>query len=88
MRYGLPLPNRIQNAPELNIGLELYYVGFLDLTSCRVLGVGLGPIPLLTILEYCLIKGIRGEQQEDFVWFIQRLDAKYLEWETARAKSK
>lgn len=88
MRFGLPLPDRIRNAPELNIGSELYYIGFLDLTSCRILGMGLGPIPLLAILEYCLIKGIEGEQQEDFVWFVQRLDSRYLEWGAARAKSK
>lgn len=88
MRFGQPLPTSIQNAPELHLGLELYYTGFLDLTSCRQVGAGLGPIPLLAILEYCLISGIEGEQQEDFVWFIQRLDHKYLEWSRNRAKSK
>lgn len=50
--------------------------------------MGLGPVPLLGILEYCLIKGIEGEQQEDFIWFVQRLDHKYLEWSKDRAKSK
>ena len=80
MRYGLPLPDRIQKAPELRFGLQLYYAGFLDLTSCRNIGMGLGPIPLLSMLEYCLINDISGEQREDFVWFIQRLDHKYLSW--------
>lgn len=88
MRFGMPLPDRIQNAPELNLGSELFYTGFLELTSCRQIGMGLGPIPLLSILEYCLINGIDGEQREDFIWFIQRLDSKYLEWSKARAKSK
>ena len=88
MRFGMPLPDRIQNAPELTLGSELYYIGFLDLTSCRQIGTGLGPIPLLSLLEYCMINGIEGEQQEDFVWFIQRLDQKYLQWSAARAKSK
>lgn len=88
MKFGMPLPNSIQNAPELNLGLGLYYTGFLDLTSCRQVGMGLGPIPLLSILEYCMINGIEGEQQEDFVWFIQRLDSKYLDWSRTRAKPK
>jgi len=87
MRFGLPLPDRIQNAPELNLGSELYYTGFLELTSCRQVGMDLGPIPLLAILEYCMINGIEGEQLDDFVWMIQRLDQKYLEWSRARAKS-
>lgn len=68
------------NAPELELGLQLYYIGFLDLSSCRpVVGEVFGPIPFLSILEYCLIHEIEGEQREDFVWLIQRLDLKYLE---------
>ncbi len=82
----MPIPNKIQNAPELNLGIQLFYAGFLDLTSCRQVGMGLGPIPLLSILEYCLVKEIEGDQQEDFVWFIQRLDQKYLDWSKNRAK--
>jgi len=50
--------------------------------------MGLGPIPLLAILEYCVLNEIDGEQREDFIWFIQRLDSKYLEWSKSRAKSK
>ena len=60
--------------------MELYFIGFLDLTSCRIVGMGLGPIPLITILQYCEVHEIHGEQREDFVWFIQRLDKAYLEW--------
>lgn len=87
MRFKQPLPNRIQNAPELWQGNELYYVGFLDLTSSRPIGFGLGPLSLLTVLEYCFIMDIEGEQQEDFIWILQRLDAKYLEWSGKRGKS-
>lgn len=84
----MKLPDRIQNAPELNLGLELFYIGFLELTSCRVIGMGLGPIPMMAMLEYCEINGIDGEAREDFLWLLQRLDHKYLEWSAARAKSK
>lgn len=82
----MPLPDKIKNAPELTLGLELYYTGFLDLTSCRQLGMGLGPIALLSILEYCMFLEIEGEQQDDFVWIIQRLDHKYLEWSRNRGQ--
>lgn len=82
----MPLPDRIQAAPELFLGLELYYSGFLDLTSSRQLGMGLGPISLMSILEYCLYKGIDGEQQEDFVYMVQNLDHKYLEWSRNRTR--
>lgn len=80
MRYGQPLPDRIREAPELHLGLNLFYTGFLDLTSERQLGLGLGPIPTIAILEYCHMRGIKGEQAEDFLWLIKRLDKKYLDW--------
>jgi hypothetical protein len=83
----MPLPNTIANAPDLTLGLELFYVGFLDLTSCRQIGMGLGPIPLTSILEYCLLNEIEGEQAEDFVWMMQHLDSEYLTWSSKRGKS-
>ena len=83
----MQVPERIQNAPDLQLGLELYYNGFLDLSSCRSVGMALGPIPFMAMLEYCVLRGIEGEQQEDFVWLVQRLDAKYLEWSSSRVKS-
>lgn len=84
MRFGLPLPDRIQNAPELNMGLQLFYTGFLELTSTRPTGFGPGPISQLSVLEYCIVNGIDGEQRDDFIWMIARLDEKYLTWSRDR----
>ena len=50
--------------------------------------MGLGPIPMMAMLEYCEINGVEGELREDFLYFTQLLDHKYLEWSAARAKSK
>jgi len=41
---------------------------------------GIGPLSLLSILEYALVYDIEGEQLEDFLWFLQRIDAAYLRW--------
>lgn len=87
MRFHQPIPDRIQNAPDLWLGLGLYYRGFLDLTSDRQIGMAVGPIPMSVILEYCARYGIEGEQQEDFIWLVARLDQKYLAWSTKRGKS-
>ena len=78
-RFNRPIPEKIANAPELALGLELFYQGFLDLSSCRALGQVCGPIPMTAILEYCLVHEIEGDQREDFVWILQRLDNKYLD---------
>lgn len=87
MRFGMPIPERIANAPELDMGLGLYYQGFLDLTSCRQVGMGLGPISSLAVFDYCWRNDIDGEQLEDFLWLIPRLDAKYLEWSRGRSST-
>jgi hypothetical protein len=76
----MPLPERIKNAPELFIGNELYYEAFSQLTSSRQVGMGLGPVPTLAIIEWGLVNNLDADQREDLLWFIPRLDAKYLEW--------
>lgn len=82
----MPLPNRIQNAPELFVGLELYFNAFLDLSTCRAVGAAVGPIPFTAALSYCEMYQIEGEQREDFLWLMQRLDHKYLKWSASRER--
>lgn len=85
-RYGTPLPPKIENAPELQVGLELFYVGFMDLTSSRQIGFGEGPISWTTILTYCKEKEIVGEQREAMFYHITHMDSAYLEHRAAKQK--
>lgn len=80
VRQGRPLPNRIQNSPQLHLGLTLFFIGFLDLTDEREIGLVHGPIPWRAIREYCLDHEIVDEQKEDFFFHIKRLDMSYLKW--------
>jgi len=82
VRFGMPLPDRIANAPELFFGSEFYYNCFLELTSSRAVGMGVGPISYLSMLEYCVLNDITGEQRDDLLWIVQKLDSKYLKWST------
>lgn len=85
----MPLPERIANAPELYLGLELYYAAFMDLTTCRGQGYGTeGPISWLVIAEYADRNEIEGEQREDLFYHIQHLDAAYLEFKGKKLKDK
>jgi len=85
----MPLPEKIANAPELKLGLEIFYVAFMELTTCRAFGgMGEGPISWLTIHQYCTINKIKGEQREDMMYFISNLDAKYLEYKAEKIKAK
>lgn len=84
----MPVPERVANAPELQPGLELFLNAFMELTSCRGLGFGaVGPIPWLTLHEYCSIHDITGEQREDLIYHVQRMDKAYMDWQQNKAKA-
>lgn len=88
VRQRLPLPPRIANAPELPFGLEIYYIAFMDLTSCRGSGYGTeGPISWLSINQYADAKQFEGDQREDVFYYVQRLDTVYLEFKTKKLKA-
>jgi len=76
----MPLPDFIKNEPELLPGLEIYLKAFWDLSTCRQMGMGLGPIPWLSIQEYVTILGGDEDFQEDFCHYIRRMDGEYLAW--------
>lgn len=79
------LPDKIKNAPELRLGLELYYQAFWELDSCRQLGMGAGPIGWLDIEGYGKARGFDEEQLEDLHHFIPTMDAAYSKhWEQKR----
>jgi hypothetical protein len=78
MKERIPLPSKIQNAPVLLPGLELYYIAFNDLMASRMTGFGMGPLWWSTIQQYCDHHGIVGMQAEDMQYHLRELDAVYL----------
>ena len=87
IRERRPLPDAIANAPELKFGLELFYMAFMDLTSCRSIGYGAGPIPWSAIQTWCAAYDIQGEQREDLFYHVERLDKSYLDWSVKKQKA-
>lgn len=86
-RQRIPLPARIANSPEVLFGLAVFYVAFLDLTSCRGTGYGTeGPISWLAIHQYADAKELDDEQREDLFYFIGKLDVVYLDYKTRKLK--
>jgi hypothetical protein len=78
IRRGQPPPESVQNAPELNLGLHLFYTAFLDLHGCRQLTEVMGPIDWLAIDRYCERYDITDEQYEDMHYFVAKLDEAFL----------
>jgi len=78
-RQGLPIPDAIANAPELQIGLQLYLDAFFDLDSERSHAFGVTRIPWSSIKNYAEQWQFDEQQTEDLLFFIKRMDASHLE---------
>jgi len=88
MRFGNPIPDRIVNAPELQIGLQLYLDAFLHLDSERQSGFGPAPIPWSAIKEYAEYLKLDGEQTSDLFFFVRKMDSAHLERLQAKSQTK
>jgi hypothetical protein len=84
----MPLPDFIKNEPELLPGLDVFLNSFWDLSTCRQMGMGLGPIPWTSIENYANILGGDESFREDFHKYIRRMDGEYLSWASESSKVK
>jgi len=88
LRERLPFPQAIQKAPDLWIGLELFFGAFMDLDGDRPSGWTVRPIPWTVIMDYAQAYNITGEQREDLLHFVRAMDKAYIERETKKQKRK
>lgn len=75
-----PRPQWLQNAPTLLPGLDFYFVAFNELTTCRSIGMGVGPIPWTVIQEFADREGLDGEERACLLYLIRSMDNAYLDW--------
>ncbi len=88
-RQNGPVSERIQNAPELLPGLQLYVDAFNVLTRSRQIGQGcIGPIPYEAVSQYCKDEEIVGDDREDFFYLIGEVDRFYVDWQVKFVKKK
>lgn len=88
LRDGRPIPKAIQNAPELWMGLELFFTAWLELTPDRPSGWDVRPIPWTSISQYAEVFGITGEQRDDLFYFVRAMDDAYLKHCRKKSKKK
>lgn len=88
LRMGKPIPDRILNAPELHLGLELYLNAFLDLDSERSHGFGLTAIPWTSIKQYADAFELDEVQTSDLFFFVKKMDQAHLKRLDAKQNTK
>jgi hypothetical protein len=80
------LPDKIVNAPDLFVGLELYFIAFTELNSCRSTGWGPGPIPSWCIDEFAERQGLDSDETEEMHHHIRQMDAAFLKYTERKNK--
>lgn len=88
MRANEPLPDRIANAPTLQIGLQFYLDAFFDLDAERTHALAPTPIPRSCIVEYAKEYRLSDEQKDDLIYIIRRMDNEHLKKIAAKTKAK
>lgn len=84
----LPIPDAIANAPILTEGLELYFMAFLDLTTCRSYGMSEGPIPWIAIRDWAAYNKLSAYQTDDLFYMVREMDNAYLDYRAKQQKKK
>lgn len=87
-KQNLPLPDKIKNAPILLPGLQFYYQAFLDLSTCRPLGMPEGPIPWSAINIYAERQDLTDDDYERFFTLLRAMDAAYLDYRDKKRVTK
>lgn len=62
----------------MQLGLDLYLHAFFDLDTERSHGDGLQRIPRSAIVDYAVHYDIVGEQREDLLFYVRKMDNAHL----------
>ena len=82
-RYGMPLPQKIVDAPELSLGLDFFYTSFVHLLTCRNMS---GIIPFTDIESYAVANQITGDQKDLLHFHVRKLDNAYSDYQNKKNK--
>lgn len=86
---GKDLPDWYMNEPPALPGDQFYLEAFDELSSCRQIGMSVGPIPYDKIVWYSReILGFDEDSTSVFKSIIRELDNVYLKWAADQNKPK
>ena len=77
-------PKFLKERPVLWPGLEIYYNAFMDLSTCRSVGMGVGPIPITAIYEYCDRQRFDEDICESLLVHTRAMDSAYLKFQSSK----
>ena len=87
-QYGMPVPEKLRRSVYPMPWMIRYISIFEDLTFDRPVGMSMGHIGTMTILNYCDRKGWPESDTQDVLYFVRILDVEFMEWCRKRNESK
>jgi len=82
------IPASILNKPQLRDGLQMFYRAFMELSSCRQIGMAEGPIPWTAIQLWCNEGCLLGTQRDSVFYHVRRMDLAYMKHQSGKIKTK
>ena len=79
LEKGRPAPEWYLDKPELDSSSMLYLYFFNQLSTCRSVGMGAGPIPWTAIHTYSEFRNFDYIETLSFINIMQMLDSIYLQ---------
>jgi hypothetical protein len=73
-------PKFLRDRPVLLPGLELYYAAFMDLSTTRSIGFGIGPIPITAIYEYADREDFEPDTRQALFEHVRAMDTAFLRY--------
>jgi len=80
-------PKFLRERPSLLPGLEFYYEAFMDLSTCRSFGMGIGPIPMVAIWTYCDMLDLDDVTRGLMVDHVRAMDSAFLRYHREKVKA-
>jgi len=78
IHQGMPLPARIENAPQPAECCILFWAAFHELTSTRSIGFSIGPIPWTAVKAWADEHELVGSVREDLFFYVSAMDEEFL----------
>lgn len=66
----------------------MFMNAFHRLSTCRQVGMGLGPIPWTVIGEYARVQELDQEHTDMLYYHVEALDAEFLKWSAKQNEPK
>lgn len=78
----------LESEPEVDEGIRIMVRAYSELSSCRNVGMGIGPIPWTAMLEWCRHHNLRRDVSNHLINVLRLVDADTLRKAAERAKAK